>query len=66
MNWAEKKARERGASKLTLGVVKGNPAKSLYDRFGFVDVSTPCCMPWFLVGRPHGRIGVTMMEKRLH
>jgi ribosomal protein S18 acetylase RimI-like enzyme len=65
LNWAEKKALERGASKLTLGVVKGNPAKSLYDRFGFVDVRTDCCMAWCLLGRPHGRFGVTMMEKRL-
>ena len=65
LNWAEKTALERGATRLTLGVVKGNPAKSLYDRFGFVDVGSECCVSSCLVGRPHGRFGVTTMEKTL-
>ncbi|KAL3794455.1 hypothetical protein ACHAWO_000238 [Cyclotella atomus] len=30
LNWADEKARERGATKITLRVVRGNPAKRLY------------------------------------
>jgi ribosomal protein S18 acetylase RimI-like enzyme len=63
--WAEDKARERKATRLSLGVVRGNPAKRLYDRFGFVEVSTSTCMPAFILGRPHGQFGAVSMEKQV-
>ncbi len=66
MKWAEEKAKERNAAKLTLGVVKGNPAKRLYDRLGYVDVSVSTCMPACILGRPHGQFGAIMMEKQVH
>lgn len=70
LEWSEQKARERGANRLSLGVVKGNPAKRLYDRFGFVDVSNDgislnSCMIACMLGRPHGQFGGYMMEKKL-
>ena len=37
LEFSEARARERGALVLTLGVVAKNPAKRLYERFGFVD-----------------------------
>jgi GNAT superfamily N-acetyltransferase len=63
--WAEQRARERGAVVMTLGVVNGNPAKRLYERVGFADTQSECCIPCFFFGMPHGRCGATMMEKRL-
>lgn len=65
LEWAENKAKERGATIMTLGVVKGNPAKRLYDRFGFVDKSTSTCWPFCFLGMPHGQLGVVMMEKKV-
>jgi ribosomal protein S18 acetylase RimI-like enzyme len=65
LQWGEEKALERKATMLTLGVVKGNPAKRLYLRFGFTDVSTDCFWASCIVGRPHGRFGADMMEKEL-
>ena len=38
LQWAEATAVARGASSLGLGVVNGNPARRLYNRFGFVPV----------------------------
>lgn len=68
----EARARERGAKKLTLGVVAGNPAKRLYERFGFQDVHQSCfskvttCVSLFsLFGLPHWIPGGTMMEKKM-
>ncbi len=66
LQWAEEKAKERGATKLTLGVVNGNPAKRLYHRFGYEDVKTDCCVTTCLLGRPHGQLGATMMEKQVN
>lgn len=65
LEWAEAKAREKGATMLTLGVVNGNPARRLYDRFGFVETESQCCLPFCLFGMPHGSCGAIMMEKRL-
>jgi ribosomal protein S18 acetylase RimI-like enzyme len=65
LEWAEEKARERKATRISLGVVHGNPAKRLYDRFGYVDVSTSTCLPGCILGRPHGQFGAVMMEKEL-
>eukprot|EP00553_Chaetoceros_curvisetus_P004092 CAMPEP_0204623118 /NCGR_PEP_ID=MMETSP0717-20131115/8841_1 /ASSEMBLY_ACC=CAM_ASM_000666 /TAXON_ID=230516 /ORGANISM="Chaetoceros curvisetus" /LENGTH=194 /DNA_ID=CAMNT_0051638071 /DNA_START=122 /DNA_END=706 /DNA_ORIENTATION=- len=64
--WAEEKAKERGATKLSLGVVNGNPAKRLYDRFGFEDTKTDCFISSCFVGRPHGQLGAIFMEKQVH
>lgn len=65
LEWAEAKARERGATVLSLGVVNGNPAKRLYDRNGFQDKSSNCFTVWCLIGMPHGRLGGVDMEKEL-
>ena len=68
LKWAEEIAKERNCNLLTLGVVKGNPAKRLYDRFGFEDVpngSSHCCLAGCVVGAPHGQFGATDMEKKL-
>ncbi|KAJ1618647.1 acyl-CoA N-acyltransferase [Pavlovales sp. CCMP2436] len=69
LQWAEEQARARGATRLTLAVVAGNPAKRLYERFGFVPTSTTgacgstvvCCV----IGMPHGQCGGANMEKPL-
>eukprot|EP00932_Pfiesteria_piscicida_P018246 SRR837773.5104.p1 GENE.SRR837773.5104~~SRR837773.5104.p1 ORF type:complete len:130 (+),score=33.79 SRR837773.5104:57-392(+) len=72
LQWAEKVAIERGATVLTLAVVAGNPAKGLYERFGFVDqregcvdsclgAACTCC----LLGCPHRRLGAHNMAKPL-
>ncbi|KAJ1468938.1 acyl-CoA N-acyltransferase [Baffinella frigidus] len=76
LSWCEKRAREQGAAVLTLGVINGNPAQRLYERFGFV--ATPrspcaqmvsCCCLTVLFGRPYGccdaAVGVTLMHKPL-
>ncbi|KAL3900241.1 MAG: hypothetical protein SGARI_006286, partial [Bacillariaceae sp.] len=45
LQWAEEVAREKGDTKLVLGVMEGNPAERLYTRFGFVEVERdPCCV----------------------
>lgn len=68
LRWCEQTARARGAKVLTLGVVKGNPAVRLYERFGFVPVSTGCCehlVVCCVFGKPHGQFGSLRMEKEL-
>jgi ribosomal protein S18 acetylase RimI-like enzyme len=73
LQYCEERARERGAQKLTLGVVDKNPAKNLYERFGFVDrersvlerlrsVLSIFC----IVGIPHWGCGGSIMDKDLH
>ena len=67
LQWSEDTAKSRGASVLSLGVVKGNPAERLYHRFGFQSIGHTsfganlgmCC----LLGCPHGQFGGHMMEK---
>ncbi len=68
---------EAGIEVLTLDVLKGNKALSLYDRFGFEIVppsnacSSCCTTFWvtFLMGRPYGLCnpewGVHTMKKKL-
>lgn len=70
LQFCEARAKERGANKLTLGVVAGNPAKRLYVRFGFQDVDRNCFSKMMnmvglftLFGLPHCLPGGTMMEK---
>ncbi|EKX42676.1 hypothetical protein GUITHDRAFT_153512 [Guillardia theta CCMP2712] len=72
LQFCETWARERGAHKLTLGVVARNPAKHLYERFGFVEcesnTASACCNSlcvFFLLGFPHWGCGATMMAKNL-
>uniref|UniRef100_A0A7S4J080 N-acetyltransferase domain-containing protein n=1 Tax=Odontella aurita TaxID=265563 RepID=A0A7S4J080_9STRA len=65
LQWAEEKAKERDATMMSLGVVRGNPAKNLYLRFGFTDVGGSLCISSCLIGRPNGRFGADMMEKQL-
>jgi len=72
VQWSENLAREKGAKKLTLGVVAGNPAIRLYERQGFVEVNrdalTECitdCMITCVFGCPHLRIGGKIMQKQL-
>jgi ribosomal protein S18 acetylase RimI-like enzyme len=73
LQWSEDTARAKGATVLSLGVVAGNPAIRLYQRFGFEEVHEGdgsggictsiviCC----LLGCPYGRCGGTAMEKPL-
>jgi ribosomal protein S18 acetylase RimI-like enzyme len=65
LSWADEKAKERGATKITLGVVRGNPAKRLYERHGYIDKRTFYVWPWLLLGLPHGQFGADLMEKQL-
>ena len=72
LEFCEECARARGADRLTLGVVSRNPAKRLYERFGFVDqkasaASSACaCFSIFLIlGFPHWGCGGTVMVKTL-
>jgi len=65
LKWAEGIARERNLTTLTLSVVNGNPAKRLYDRFGFEDAGSDCFMTTFLMGRVHDQFGSTSMVKNL-
>ena len=52
LQWAEARARESNSTTLTLSVINGNPARRLYERFGFVakrtdpceDCITGCCI----------------------
>ena len=62
---------------MSLGVVNGNPARRLYERFGFVAVERgrgcrqcvddACmnCMICSFFGMAHGECGGVMMEKPL-
>ena len=69
LKWGEGVARARGASRYTLGVVRGNPAIRLYERYGFV--KKPCtltapfeeCVATCILGCPHGLPGGHNMEK---
>jgi ribosomal protein S18 acetylase RimI-like enzyme len=77
MKWSEDYALVGGASKLTLEVLQGNPAVSLYERCGFVirqkgDVVEACCEAvavCCVFGRPYGCChpswGTYVMEKQL-
>ncbi len=40
ITYAEKELKDRGFSSLSLAVAKDNPAKRLYDRIGFKDISS--------------------------
>jgi GNAT superfamily N-acetyltransferase len=73
LQWSEDLARAKDATILSLGVVAGNPAQRLYERFGFKVVhkgdgcggicttGVVCC----LLGCPYGRCGGIAMEKVL-
>jgi len=74
--WAESIARSRSATRMTLGVISGNPAKRLYLRTGYtddnedcVDVACTCVFITVFFGRPYGCChrawGGTMMTKVL-
>lgn len=76
LEFCERTARERGATKLTLGVLNGNPARRLYERFGFApkpasacDEGGACCCVLLILGRPYGvcrpECGAIVMEKPL-
>jgi ribosomal protein S18 acetylase RimI-like enzyme len=72
LEFCEARARERGARNLTLGVVANNPARHLYERFGFVEKKrgalTSCGSSlglFCLLGCPHWRIGGDVMVKNL-
>ena len=76
LRWMEAAARARGCAVLTLGVLRGNPARRLYERFGFetkregcCDDAIGCCIVTWLMGRPyglcHGRWGADTMYKAL-
>ena len=63
LDWCEATAKARGARTLSLHVLRGNPAKRLYERFGFVvtaentDCVSECFSSCFIVacfGRPYG------------
>jgi len=76
LKWAEEKALARGCTKMTLGVINGNPAINLYLRTGYeVDKSDPLsdfviiCFTLVCFGRPYGcchpNFGSSMMTKSL-
>lgn len=76
LEWAEDTARQRGARVLTLGVINGNPARRLYERFGFVEkhadpcsAACTCCLLACMFGQPYGccppKFGGILMEKQL-
>ena len=77
LQWAEAKAREHQCTILTLAVLNGNPARRLYERFGFVaksqdDVLDECIggvVVMCIVGRPYGmcdpHFGAVDMSKPL-
>ena len=68
MNWVEGVARERGATTLSLLVLRGNPSFGLYERLGFVakkqswckECLDCCCFSLFF-----GSKGYDMMYKQL-
>lgn len=60
LQWAEDQAREHHHTTLTLSVLNGNPARRLYERFGFqgkkqdeCDQCIVSCIVCCLVGRPY-------------
>lgn len=72
LQWCEARARERGAQTLTLAVVARNPAKRLYERFGFVDKDEGmfrACVGSLVIfgifGFPHCGCGGSTMSKNL-
>jgi len=76
LEWSEAVARAHGATVLTLSVIKGNPARRLYERFGFVAQPQDGCESLSLavficciMGRPYGCFhpdcGAVHMEKPL-
>jgi ribosomal protein S18 acetylase RimI-like enzyme len=72
LQWCETRARECGAQTLTLGVVARNPAKRLYERFGFVDQEEGlfgACVGSEVIfgvfGFPHWGCGGSTMAKNL-
>ena len=61
LQWAEAQARAANGTSMTLSVLNGNPARRLYERFGFVVVpegpceqGVGCCVVTCLMGRPYG------------
>ena len=61
LDWAENTARQRGATVMSLGVLRGNPAIRLYERKGFIRKETGCCEEccgvccvFIIMGRPYG------------
>ena len=67
MNWVEDTARSRGATSLSLLVLKGNPSRGLYERLGYESKGPPggaliacCCYGLFF-----GSCGAEMMYKQL-
>ena len=77
LQWCEDTARSHSARVLVLGVVNGNRAKGLYERFGFRDIPPGdvvdvCCIVlcvFCVFGRPYGWCnpawGATDMRKVL-
>jgi ribosomal protein S18 acetylase RimI-like enzyme len=76
LEWAEARAREHKSTVVTLSVLSGNPARRLYERFGFEAIPVDgceecvnCCVVSLLVGRPYGACdphwGVVDMRKTL-
>jgi hypothetical protein len=68
MHWVEGVARERGATTLSLLVLRGNPSRGLYERLDYVRkeqrcwkaVLDYCCFSSFFGSR-----GADMMYKQL-
>jgi ribosomal protein S18 acetylase RimI-like enzyme len=61
LEWGKETARARGCTYMSLGVINGNPAIRLYERFAFkktnpgcVEVSTTCLFITCVFGRPYG------------
>eukprot|EP00908_Phaeocystis_cordata_P002444 Transcript_12652.p1 GENE.Transcript_12652~~Transcript_12652.p1 ORF type:complete len:231 (-),score=62.86 Transcript_12652:103-795(-) len=76
LQWAEEQARAANSTFMTLSVLNGNPARRLYERFGFEVVpadpceqSIGCCLVTCLMGRPYGlcdpHFGAVDMKKVL-
>ena len=69
LNWAEEMAKQRKANRITLSVLKGNPALNLYKRFGLEVVGDSIVSGFFaccIVGLgPARRFGALDMEKKL-
>jgi len=74
MAWCEEVAMAKGATRMTLGVINGNPAIRLYERIGYVkqtqsgsDRCWTCLFMCLCFGRPYGcchpEWGGMMMEK---
>ena len=69
LRFAEAAARAEGATFMSLGVVRGNPALRLYERVGYrvvprdcCDSFCTCCFVGCYMGFPHGRCGADEME----